>query len=233
MKKIIVLVLTLALCMTALTSCFLTNVFGKNRKTLNEIAEMYSNSAPTMIVATTTQTFTAYELNCTYEVKNGLVDGKNASVYTVTKQELESIENAGGSDIVRPMIKTTKKTTQAIEGIGTRTDGGEWNASGTVTVIGRGAMALNLDAKALTEVVYQDNVLTFVIPNANIETVLGEGYSKGIDGDVKVTIVNDGAVITSIELSYTIAGDSKANLESSKMVVYVEYQYDIQQITIS
>ena len=65
MKKIIVLVLTLALCMTALTSCFLTNIFGKNRKTLNEIAEMYSNSAPTMIVATTTQTFTAYELNCT------------------------------------------------------------------------------------------------------------------------------------------------------------------------
>ena len=229
MKKIIVLVLTLALCLTAFTSCFLM----KGRKTLKEIAEMYSNSAPTMIVATTTQTFSAYELNCTYEVKNGLVDGKNASVYTVTKQELESIENAGGSDIIRPMIKTTKKTTQAIEGIGTRTDGGDWNASGTVTVIGRGAMALNLDSKAITEMVYADNVLTFVIPNANIETVLGEGFSKGIEGDVKVTIVNDGAVITSIDLSYTIAGDSKANLESSQMVIHVEYHYDIQQITIS
>ena len=229
MKKIIVLVLTLALCLTAFTSCFLM----KGRKTLKEIAEMYSNSAPTMIVATTTQTFSAYELNCTYEVKNGLVDGKNASVYTVTKQELESIENAGGSDIIRPMIKTTKKTTQAIEGIGTRTDGGDWNASGTVTVIGRGAMALNLDSKSIAEMVYADNVLTFVIPNANIETVLGEGFSKGIEGDVQVTIVNDGAVITSIELRYTIAGDSKANLESSKMVIFVEYHYDIQQITIS
>ena len=68
MKKIIVLVLTLALCMTALTSCFL-----KNRKTLKEITEMYSNSAPTMVVATTKQTFKSYELNAKYEVKNGLV----------------------------------------------------------------------------------------------------------------------------------------------------------------
>ena len=228
MKKIIVLVLTLALCMTALTSCFL-----KNRKTLKEITEMYSNSAPTMVVATTKQTFKSYELNAKYEVKNGLVDGKNASVYVVTKDELESIENAGGSDIVRPMIKTTTKTTEAIEGIGTRTNGGEWNASGTTTVIGRGAMALNLVSRALSDVAYENNVLTFVIPNANIETVLGEGYNKGIEGDIKVTIVNDGAVITSIELVYTIAGDSAAHLEASQMVVFVEYHYDIQQITIA
>ena len=228
MKKILVLVLTIALCMTALTSCFL-----KSRKTLKEITEMYSNSAPTMVVATTKQTFKAYELNSKYELKNGLVDGKTASVYVVTKEELESIENAGGSDIVRPMIKTTTKTTEAIEGIGTRTNGGEWDASGVPTVISRGAMALNLNTRAITEIVYENNVLTFVIPNANIETVLGTGYAKGIAGDVKVTIVNDGAVITSIELRYNISGDSAAHLEESEMVVYVEYHYDIQQITVS
>lgn len=229
MKKIIVLMLVLALCVTAITSCGKKN---NPKKILQEVTEMYDNSAPTKVVATTKQVFSAYELNCKYELTTGQVGGATASVYKVTKEELETIENAGGSDIVRPMIKTTTKVTEAIEGIGSRVDGSAWSAEGTVYTIGRGAMALTLDKETVTDVVYENSVLTFTIPNANIATVLGEAYATGVDGDISVTIVNDGSVITSIELRYTVPADTKAGLEASQMIVYVEYQYDIQQITI-
>ena len=229
MKKIIVFMLVLALCVTAITSC------GKNnpKKILQKIDEMYANSAPTKVVATTKQVFSAYELNCTYELTTGQVDGAAASIYKVAKEELESIENAGGSDIIRPMIKSSTKVTESIEGIGTRVDGGAWDASGTVYTIGRGEMALNLTKDTVTDIKYENSVLTFTIPNANIATVLGEAYATGVDGDIKATIVNDGSVIVSIELIYTVAADAKAGLEASQMTVYVEYQYDIQPITIA
>ena len=221
--------LVMALCVTAITSCGKSNP----KKIINNINEMYANSAPTKVVATTKQVFSAYELNCKYELTTGQVDGAFASVYKVAKEELESIENAGGSDIIRPMIKSTTKVTEAIEGIGARVDGGAWDAAGKVYTIERGGMALNLTKDNVTDIVYEDQVLTFTIPNANIATVLGEAFATGIDGDIKVTIVNDGSVITSIELSYTLAANSKANLEASQMTVRVEYQYDIQPITIA
>ena len=94
-------------------------------------------------------------------------------------------------------------------------------------------MALNLSKDTVTDVKYENSTLTFTIPNANIATVLGEAYATGVDGDIQATIVNDGSVITSIELRYTISADTKAGLEASQMVVYVEYQYDIQPITIA
>ena len=213
--------LTIALCVTAITSC------GKQKpkKIIEEINEMYSNSAPTMVVTTTKQVFNSYELNCRYELKNGMVDGKAASVYTTVVESPESIENAGGSDIVKPFINRTEHTTIAVEGIGTKTDNGNWDPAGTITSIGRGSMALNLDKDTITDVVYENNVLTFVIPNEHIDTVLGAGASTGIEGDVKVTLVNDGAVVTSVELRYTLAGDSKANLGSSEMIIFVEYPF--------
>ena len=221
--------LVLALCVTALTSCGKTST----KKAIKMTNEMYANSAPTKIVATTKQVFSAYELNCTYSLTTGQVDGATASIYKVAKEELESIENAGGSDIIRPMIKSTVKVTEAIEGIGARVDGGAWDASGSVYTIGRGSMALELDKDNITDVVYENSTLTFVIPNANIAIVLGEAYATGVEGDIQVTIVNDGSAITSIELRYTLAADAKAGLEASQMIVHIEYQYDIQPITIS
>ena len=51
-------------------------------------------------------------------------------------------------------------------------------------------------------------------------------------GDVEVTIVNDGAVITSIELHYFLAANEAANLVESEMTVKVVYTYDLERITI-
>ena len=230
MKKIIVLILTVALCAAALSSCqYLDMLQGDS--TLDDVAAMYNMSAPTKVLATTEQNFGSYELNCSYEIVTGYVDNSRASVYTVTTEELRTVEEGGKTEEVKDMIKTTTKKTEAIEGFGSRTNGGDWNPEGDVWTIGRGRMALNLDENALTNVVYENNTLTFVVPEANVATVFGDEYAANIASDVEVTIVNDGAVVTSVDLHYYLAGDG-ANLPETEMTVKVVYTYDLEKITI-
>ena len=230
MKKIIVLMLTVALCVAALTSCQYFDML-KGDSTLDDVAAMYNMSAPTKVVATTEQNFGSYELNCSYEIVTGYVDNSRASVYTVTTEELRTVEEGGKTEEVKDMIKTTTKKTEAIEGFGSRTNGGDWNPEGDVWTIGRGRMAINLEESALTNVVYENNTLTFVVPVANVATVFGESYAANIASDVEVTIVNDGAVVTSVNLHYYLAGDG-ANLPETEMTVKVVYTYDLERITI-
>ena len=171
MKKIIALILATVLCAVALTSCNL--LFPEEDTTLSDISRMYNMSAPTKIVATTEQDFGAYELNCSYEIVTGYVDNSLASVYTVTTEELRTVEDGGNTDEVKDMIKSTTKKTEAIEGFGARTNGGDWDPAGSVWAIGRGRMALNLDATAITNMTYENNVLTFTVPADKAATVLG------------------------------------------------------------
>ena len=230
MKKIIVFMLVMALCVTAITSCGKSNP----KKIINDINEMYANSAPTKVVATTKQTIASVELNCSYSLVNGYVNNDMAaSVYTEIKQELESVENGGATEVIKPLVKETKKVTEAIEGVGSRNNGGSWDSQGSVDVIKPGAMAINLDEEVLKNVKYENNVLTFTIPKADVAKVLGKSYSSDISSDVKVTIVDDGAQVTSIELRYNLNGNEELNLPESQMVVKVEYTYDLETITIS
>ena len=230
MKKIIVLILTVALCVAALSSCQYLDMLNGDT-TLDDVAAMYNMSAPTKVVATTEQNFGSYELNCSYEIVTGYVDNSRASVYTVTTEELRTVEEGGKTDEVKDMIKSTTKKTEAIEGFGSRTNGGDWNPDGDVWTIGRGRMALNLEEDALTNVVYENNVLTFVVPKDNVATVFGADYAANVASDVEVTIVNDGAVVTSVDLHYYLAGDG-ANLPETEMTVKVVYTYDLERITI-
>ena len=238
MKKIIVLILTVALCMAALSSCnFIDKLLNKNveveKTPLDEVAAMYNMSAPTKVSAVTKQTISATTLTCTYELVTGQVDNLPASVYTVVSEEFDSVENGGATDVVKPLIKSTTKKTEAIQGVGSRVNGGEWNPEGTIWSIGRGGMAINLDNASVTNVTYADHVLSFTVPQANVAVVLGEDYSKNIDSDVEITITVDGAVVTSIELHYFLKGDESIHLPQSEMKVTVDYTYDIEKITIS
>jgi hypothetical protein len=230
MKKIIVLILVVALCATALTSCDLINkFFGPG--VLEEVAAMYNMSAPTKVVATTVQSFGAYELNCSYEIVTGYVDNSSASVYTVTTESIRTVEEGGKNEEVKDLITSTTKKTEAIEGFGSRTNGGEWNPDGSVWSIGRGRMAINLDESAVTNVTYDNHVLTFTVPKANAATVFGAEVAADLASDVEVKIVDDGAVITSIDIHYYLAGDG-VNLADSEMTVKVVYTYDLERITI-
>ena len=232
MKKIIVLMLVVALCATAFTSCALIEKFtGEDDTTLTDVALMYNMSSPTKVVATTEQNFGSYELNCSYELVTGYVDNNLASVYTITTEELRTVEEGGNTEEVKDMIKSTTKKTEAIEGFGARTNGGDWDPAGAVWSIGRGRMAINLDATAITNMTYENNVLSFTVPADKAAVVFGADYAKNISSEVQVTIVNDGAVVTSVELHYYLAGDG-ANLAESEMTVKVIYTYDLERITI-
>ena len=263
MKKIIVLMLVVALCATVFTSCELLEQFmpgddntpvetpddnnnnnndnnndnndnnnnEPEKSPLDDVAAMYRMSAPTKVVATTKQAFGSYELNCSYEIVTGYIDNSQASVYTVTTEELRTVEEGGNTEEVKDMIKSTTKKTEAIEGFGSRTNGGEWNPNGEVWSIGRGGMALNLDNSAVTNVVYENHTLTFTVSAENAATVLGAAYAKSLAGDVSVKIVDDGAVVTYVELHYSLVGDG-ANLGQSEMTVKVTYTYDLERITI-
>ena len=229
MKRIIAFMIVMALCIPALFSCQVID--GLFNNPLKEVSEMYNQSNPTKVVATTTQKVGATELKSKYELVTGYVDNSRASVFTVFTQEFDTVESGGASDVVKPLIKETTTVTEAIEGIGARTNGGDWNPEANIWVIGRGRMALNLDKKSVENVKYEDHVLTFTIPVANAAKVLGEDYAANISGDITVTLVDDGAVVTSIELVYNLAGDDK-NLSESQMTVKVDYTYDIEKITI-
>ena len=230
MKRIIALMIVVALSVCALTSC---DLFGKSDSVLDDVATMYSKSSPTKVVATTVQKIGSYELDCSYEIVNGYVDNRLASVYTSTVETLRNVDEGGANDEVKDMIKTNYEKIESIEGFGSRTNGGDWNPEGSVWTVGRGRMAINLVEDAVTNVQYDANTktLTFVVPAANVATVFGADFSASMSSDVEVKIVNDGANVTSIDLHYYLAGDG-ANLERSEMTVSVVYTYDLERITI-
>lgn len=240
MKKILILALVFALSMVCCVSCIPSkneDTNNQNNQTeaspLEKVTKMYADSKPTKIVATTSQTIGSVVLECSYELVNGLVDNTPASVYIVNTQELETVENGGASDVIKPLIKSVTRKTEAIQGVGSRVNGGEWDPSGEVYPITQGDMAINLDKNSVTNVEFKDNVLTFTIPQANAGTVLGSKYATDIASNVQVTIVTDGSVVTSIELNYSLKGNAEVNLIESEMVVKVDYSYDLEKITIS
>lgn len=236
MKKIIVFALVLALSVAALSSCAVVDkVLGLIKGETDiytEAMNRYYVSEPTKVVATTKQTVGALELDCSYELITGYVDNVPASVYTVATEEIRSVEDGGNNEEVKDIIISTVKKTESVEGLGSRTNGGEWNPLGTVWKIGRGRMAINISEENVQNAVYENNVFTCTVPADKVVAVLGEDYAADVAGDVEVKIFDDGAVVTSVELHYFLKGDESINLPESEMDVKIVYTYDLERITI-
>ena len=231
MKKIVVLLLIAALAVPSLFSC---DLFKKEATPVTLVANMYKVSQPTKVVATTKQIIIQdqLELDGRYEIVTGYVDSKPASVYKIETEEIRSVEEGGQNEEVKDLVKSTSRVIEAIEGKGSRTNGGEWNAEGTVWTIGRGRMALNLSDELVKSYTYENHVLTLDIAKENVAKVLSEEYAQYVDGDVHIVIVDDGAVVTSVELTYFTAPNEEVNLGRTEMRVRVDYTYDIEKITI-
>lgn len=245
MKRIVVFLLVIAMTIPALFSCGkpsedsnlqtgLPNVNLQQLTPVQAVAAMYKVSQPTKVVATTKHVLVedVLELNGKYEIVTGYVDNSPASVYKEQIDTLRSVDEGGQNDEVKDLVKTTSKVIEAIEGKGSRTNGGDWKEDGTVWTIGRGRMSINLQDDLVKNVTYENHTLTLDVPQANVAKVLGEEYAQKIGSDVHVVIVDDGAVVTSIELTYSVAADEEANLDVSEMSVKVYYTYDIERITI-
>ncbi len=232
MKKILAFLIVIALGAFMLASC---GVIGGNEDHVSDVAGMYKHSLPTKVVAKTSQAFGdgVLTLNCEYTIVNGIVDNKDASVYTSVVESIRSVEDGGESDVVESIIETSTTVVEAIDGLGSRTNGGEWNSEGYVWYIERGAMALNIRNSNVTNVAYENGKLECVVPYQNVASVFGNEFSADMASDVYLTITNDGARITSLELVYETYPDEAANLISTTMTVKVDYQYDIEKITIN
>lgn len=250
MKKIVVFLLIVAFCVPALFSCnpqdggvnlpsdlpsnITDGMKPEEPSPLQAVSDMYSVSQPTKVSAETLHILVEdiLELKSSYEIVTGYVDSLPASVYKASIQELRSIEEGGQNEEIKDLIKSYSRTIEVIEGKGSRTNGGDWNPDAEVWEIGRGRMAINLDEALVENVNYDKHVLTFDIPEENVAAVLGESIGSDVDGVVSVTIVDDGAVVTSIELSYYVKENAEANLARSEMHIKVVYTYDIERITI-
>ena len=228
MKKIVVLLLIAALVVPALFSC------NSQITPINLVDGMYRVSQPTKVVATTKQIIVPdiLELDGEYEIVTGYVDSKPASVFKMTTEEIRSVEEGGQNEEVKDIVKTNTRVIEAIEGKGSRTNGGEWNEEGTAWTIGRGRMTLNLSNDIAKSYTYNNQTLNLVVAKENAAKVLGEEYAQYIDSDVNIVVVDDGAVVTSVELTYYIAANEEVNLGRSEMHVKVNYTYDIEKITI-
>lgn len=221
MKKIIAILLALS-CVFALASC------GGND--VDAVGEMFKNSKPTKTVITTSQAFGNTVLSGNYVMQTGLVDGKAATVYTATYQELLSVEEGGASNLVQGDIVTRTETREYLEGKGVRENGGSWNKSGENFALETGPVSLNLSSEYIKTFTYENHLLRCAVAAANTAEVLG--LAEDLSTDVSIEIVDDGASVTSVVISYAIPADAASGVDETTVSIKAEYYYDLQKIEI-
>ena len=239
MKKIICLLLVLA-CSFAMFACGKEEELTGAQKT----AQYYENSLPTKVVTTSTQSIindsgvAVQTLNGKYELVTGTIAGKLATVQTYEQDYIREVAEGANAVVVGP-IGTESGSLEYLEGYGRRTNGGAWDPNGLNFGPTAGSIAINLDESLLSGVNYTEadgaNTLTFTVPNANIAAVFGADTDDvallTASSDVEVTIVNDGAFVKSITISYSI--DGTRYYPERKVVMTTEYEYDVQSVELA
>ena len=241
MKKIICLFLVLA-CSFALFACGDEELTGAQKTAL-----YYKNSLPTRVVSTSTQSLvdedgvTIATLNGKYDFKTGTIAGKMATVQEYEQDYMRTVAEGANSAIVGP-ISTETGSLEYLEGYGRRVNGGFWDANGLNFGPTAGSIAINLEDNLLADVKYTEgengkNTLTFTVPNANIAAVFGTKADNAdqalltASSDIEVSITNDGALINSITISYSI--DSTRYYPERRVVMTTEYEYGVQNIELA
>ena len=226
--KAIAVILLSALLVSVCVSC-------GGKLNAKDVAEMYSNSAPTKIVSRTVQTSGDITLSGEYTLLTGTVGGKAAAVYEERFQEMRSVEEGGQSTDIYDYVKDVHRLFQYVEGRGTRELNPDthieitsWNAEGKVYSIEQGGFAVNLTNKLLKDREYDKDTKTFsaTVLEKNTEAVFG----TAIPADVKIAIVNDGAQIISIHVEYDLPAEGE--VQATHIVIDVEYTYDNERINL-
>ena len=216
MKKILAIILVLC-SVFAMFSCD----DGEIGDTVATISSMYAVSTPTKIATTSKTTMGNVELDGTYTLVTGKVNGKVATVSLFEYEEIASIDEGSG-EVITGAIKTVKGSK------GVRENGGSWTDGYNFAPVA-GDIAINLDMDNLTDVLFENNVLTFSVAADKTAAVFGE--NNAIDADVSVTITNDGAVITGITMQYTL--EASGDYPEAVIVITTSYEYDIQEVTLT
>lgn len=209
-----------------------------------ETLACYANSQPTKIVTTSNQSFyeidydgskyVVYELNGKTELVTGTVNGLIATVEKSTQQRIRNISNVAE---IKPVIETFESSDEFLQGFGRRIDAINnpevaWDSTGYNFAPSMGAIAINItdanvNGATYTEAPY-NNVLAFTIAKDKAEEVFGNAITS--DTDISVTIVNDGAVVTSITIEYRVV--ATGNFPERKITITTEYGYVGQKVDL-
>lgn len=259
MKKILALILSLALsltCILALASCGCEHVDENGDKVcdkcsepyaadvngLEETVACYENSLPTKVVTTSKQSFfeyeddekfVAYELNSETVLVTGKVEGLDATVETTTREILRTIASDENKN---PVIQETTSTVEYLEGYGRRTDGGNWISALPNHAPTLGSIALNITKMNINNATYTENgeinELKFTVSKDKVSDVFGKSVGElQSDTDITVTVINDGAVVTSVKVSYGI--EAYENYPERLVELEVVYDYSVQVVNIA
>ena len=233
MKKIIAIILAAA-CIFAFASCDESGNGGDGEfeNPIEAIVAMYALSEPTKIVTAYTTQVGNVTLSGEETLVTGSIDGKIATVYEYWFEELTGIDEGGGETIfdVKKVVSGSK---EYLEDQGVRENGGSWKKNEYNFAPVKGDIAINITEALVADVSYSGNTLMFTVPEANIESVFG--IDAGFEGDVKVSITNDGAVITGIVIEYTIPGESDDDdvvYPDSVVTISTAYTYDLEVVSL-
>lgn len=258
MKKILALILSLALsltCVFALVGCgecehadangdmicdkcsasYVPDIAGY-AKTM----ECYKNSLPTKVVTKSIQNFydydedgekvVVYDLESETVLISGKSAGLDATVETTTREVLRDVTSS--EDVIGP-IQVVTSTMEYLQGYGRRSNGDEW-VEGTNFAPRLGSIGIDITAANIHNTSYTEgdvNTFSFTVKKADIEAVFGKSIKDiSTDSDVKVTITNDGAVVTGISLSYSMKAFD--NFPERTVEISVTYGYAVEVINI-
>lgn len=207
----------------------------------------YQNSLPTKVTTSTSRTVgnsgAAYTLNTSSVLVTGTVSGNAASIYESVYFKLRDVESGSGNTVMS-VYQPVKQKLEFIAGKGVREtidDGlpSGWNPRKTNFAPTKGSIALEINEnnikvnKFTIEAEKNLHVMEFTVSKANVETVFGmNGAVPNVDAtsDVNVVLTGNGATITSVVITYTVAGTKDVPVQNVK--IEVNYDYSIQNITI-
>ena len=258
MKKILALILSLALsftCVFALVGCGECEHADENGDNIcdkcsdpyvAEIAgyaktiECYKNSLPTKVVTKSLQNFydyddegekvVVYDLESETVLITGKSAGLDATVETSTREVLRDVTSS--EDVIGP-IQIVESTMEYLQGYGRRSNGDEW-VEGTNFAPRLGSIGIDITPENIFNPTYTEgavNEFSFTVKKADIAAVFGNVVKDiAADSDVKVTITNDGAVVTGISISYSMKAFD--NFPERTVEINVTYGYAVEVINI-
>lgn len=231
MKKIIAIILAAA-CIFAFASCDKSGDEKTLADAIEAFTEMYAISEPTKITTNHTTQMGNITLLGEETLVTGTIDGKVATVYQYWYEELTGIDEGGG-EIIYDVKTVVSGSKEYLDGEGLRVDGGSWKKNGLNFAPTKGDIAITITEALIKDASFTDTTLSFTVSEENVEAVFGEGTE--IEGEVKVSITSDGAVITGILVQYVVVGemnDDDITYPDLVITISTSYSYDLEAVSL-
>lgn len=251
MKKIIALLLLICCCF-AVASCIKKPDSGSgdnaaSASDLERFTAMFSSSAPTKSVTTSTVKANSQDITSVYTLTTGMIAGKTASIFESRVTKLADINEEKGDLNV---YETTVTKYNYLEGKGVRTDKngfkGKWDAEGVDFAPEQGDIILDLNKKYFETMEYfkegsnEKLVLTVSEDLEGTNNYLKKIFARYIPQEqpfgyeTTITITAAGGRISNIlieciDYEHFIGDDYDAiSITDVDIVIDVTYSYDIQ-----